>query len=152
MKTFKHIIFLLLLVFTYISTYAQTEDLEMVKNEIATVAQKEQQAFKNGDCAQVLELMEPNITFLANGNSAPSIQMIEKFCNSLSRPFKEPLSDQLEIYPLTSTSGYTIRKLEFQTDAETKNQEFVTKIWRKTNGQWKISHLHSTVKKVPITN
>jgi ketosteroid isomerase-like protein len=152
MKTFKNKLFTCLLVLsTTITLNAQTIDLESVKAEITEAALKEQNAFKNGDCTTVLDMMEPNITFLANGNSVPSKKVIEKFCNSLARPFKEAIVDTLEIYPLTMESGYTIRRLEYANDAEAKMQEYVTKIWRKTDGQWRISHLHSTVKKVSIS-
>ena len=77
--------------------------------------------------------------------------MVEKFCNSIPSPFKKPIIDRLDIYPLTIDTGYVVRTLEYPNDDTTKMQEYVTKIWRKTNGVWKISHLHSTVKKVPIS-
>jgi len=153
MKTFKNKLLTCFLVLsTAITLNAQTIDLESVKSEITEAALKEQDAFKNGDCAQVMDMMEPNVTFLANGNSVLSKKIIEKFCNSLPRPFKKAIVDTLEVYPLTMESGYTIRRLEYENDAETKMQEFVTKIWRKTNGHWKIRHLHSTVKKVSISD
>ncbi|MEO6346610.1 MAG: nuclear transport factor 2 family protein [Aquaticitalea sp.] len=131
---------------------AQTSDLDVVKSEIKVAAMKEQNAFKNGDCAQVLDLMESNITFLANGNIVPSQDMIEKFCKSIPRPFKEPLVDTMEIYPLTKDTGYVVRFLEYMKDDKTKMQEYVTKIWRKTDDKWLISHLHSTIKKVAISD
>ncbi len=152
MKRFKNGVLAFLFVsLATISLQAQTIDLESVKSEIKVAALKEQNAFKNGDCEEVFALMEPNITFLANGNKIPSKKVVEKFCNSLPRPFKEPILDTLEIYPLTAESGYTIRILEYENEDQTKMQEFVTKIWRKTDGKWLITHLHSTVKKVSVS-
>tara|TARA_R110002073_G_scaffold279026_1_gene442831 strand:+ start:70811 stop:71272 length:462 start_codon:yes stop_codon:yes gene_type:complete len=153
MKSMKTLIVGIILIFNISNTIkAQTLDLENVKSELKEAALKEQNAFKKGDCDQVLSLMENDITFLANGRKVPSKQIVGKFCNSIPRPFKTALIDKLDIYPLTNESGYTIRTLEYPNDEETKMQEYVTKIWRKANGKWKISHLHSTVKKVPITN
>nr|WP_321237157.1 amidohydrolase family protein [uncultured Psychroserpens sp.] len=145
------IIFLTFIVCGY-NGYSQDNHNEtIIKAEIETAELAEQNAFKNGDCALVLESMEDNITFLANGRRAPSKEIIEKFCKSIPRPFKTPTKSQLHTYPLTPESGYTIKMLEFPIDETTKVEEFVTKIWKKTDGKWKISHLHSTVKEVPIT-
>lgn len=131
-----------------LSVYSQ--DLETIKSEIQNAALQEQEAFKNGKCTEVLAMMADDITFLANGNKVPSKQVIEKFCNSIPRPFKTPTVDQLAIYPLTAETGYSIKTLEYPYDDHNKMQEYVTKIWEKTDGKWKISHLHSTVKKVPL--
>nr|WP_321245022.1 nuclear transport factor 2 family protein [uncultured Psychroserpens sp.] len=141
-------IILLLLISSYALCNGQTDS--SVRSEIEAATLKEQKAFKDGKCSEVLESMDDDISFLANGKKIPSKTIIEKFCNSISRPFKTPTVDKLDIYPLSGNSGYTIKTLEYTTDDSTKTQEFVTKVWQKTNGKWKISHLHSTVKKVPI--
>jgi hypothetical protein len=141
---------LLIFIFT-VFTVGHAQDLESVKLEIKTAALKEQYAFKKGDCKQVLDLMEENITFLANGRKAPSKDIIAKFCKSIPRPFKKATIDKLEFFALTLTSGYSMRTLVYPKDENTNIEEFVTKIWNKTNGKWKISHLHSTVKEAPIT-
>lgn len=133
------------------SLNAQTESLESVKSEINKAAMEEQNAFKNGDCDRVLNFMETDITFLANGHKTQSKKMIEKFCKSIPRPFKDSLLDSLNIYPLTLDTGYAVRTLEYMNDDGTKTQEYVTKIWRKNDGRWKIAHLHSTVKKIPLS-
>lgn len=143
----KHII-LFFLITSYTMCNGQTDS--SIRTEIKTAAFMEQNAFKNGKCSEVIEYMDDNISFLANGKRVASKTIIEKFCNSIPRPFKTPILDKLDIYPLTNDTGYTIRTLEYPYDENTKKQEFVTKIWRKTNGKWKISHLHSTVKKVPL--
>ena len=131
-----------------VAVQAQDLDLTQAKAAIEAMALKEQQAFKNGDCDTVLSLMEEEITFLANGRRVPSKQVVGKFCNSLKRPFKPAEVDELVIYPLTDHSGYTIRTLEYTVN-EKKTKEFVTKIWRKKEGAWKITHLHSTAKQAP---
>ncbi|NHF60857.1 SnoaL-like domain-containing protein [Flavobacteriaceae bacterium TP-CH-4] len=151
MKIIQNSVAVLFLVLGTINrTSAQTEDMEAVKTEIQATALREQQAFKSGDCTTVLNLMESDITFLANGRRVPSKGVVGKFCNSIPRPFKKPTMDTLQIYPLSSDTGYAIRTLEYPKDEKTKMKEFVTKIWRKTNGEWKISHLHSTVRELPI--
>lgn len=151
MKLFKTICAgISLILVSSTSVNAQDFDMATIKSEIKAAALKEQNAFKKGECDKVLGLMEDSITFLANGNRVPSKQIVGKFCNSIPRPFKEAFVDKLDVYPLTNKSGYVIRTLEFPNDEKTKMQEYVTKIWRKTDGEWKISHLHSTVKKVHI--
>lgn len=130
------------------TVYAQTIDFDLVKYEVNQAVTKEQNAFKKGDCDTVLSLMDDNITFLANGRRAPSKEMIGRFCNAANRPFKTPLFDTIDIYPLRNDTAYTIRKLEFLKDETTKVEEFVTKIWKKTDGNWKIVHLHATVKEL----
>ncbi|EDP71938.1 hypothetical protein FBALC1_12592 [Flavobacteriales bacterium ALC-1] len=148
MKNTQNIFILFVLCLGFTSLFAQ--DLEIVKSEIKTAEQKEQNAFKNGNCDAVLASMEDTITFLANGRRAPSKDIIGKFCKSIPRPFKKPTTDKLEVYALSDVSGYTIKTLEYSKDENTNIEEFVTKIWKKTNSKWKISHLHSTVKEVPI--
>lgn len=152
MKSFKTSIIAIILIFNISNTIkAQTYDLTSVESEIREAALKEQNAFKKGNCNKVLNLMDQNITFLANGKKVPSKEIIRKFCNSIPRPFKTAAIDKLDIYPLTNDTGYVIRTLEYPNDEKTKKQEYVTKIWKKTNGKWKITHLHSTVKKVPVS-
>jgi ketosteroid isomerase-like protein len=141
---------LLILIFSNLAN-AQNPDLTDIKSEIREAVDLEQNAFKEGNCKQVLDLMDDEITFLANGRKVNSKKIIGKFCNSIPRPFKKPISDTLIIYPLTNESGYTIRALVYPKDDKTKMQEYVTKIWKKTNGGWKITHLHSTVKEVAVS-
>ena len=147
MKTLKRLLIFIFGISMCQITYAQL-DVEQLKRELKEVTAKEQQAFKKGDCTKVLDMMEDSITFLANGNRVPSKEVIGKFCNSLPRPFQKPMSDALEFYVLDSTSGYSLRNLVYLNKKGIKIQEYVTKIWRKTDGQWKISHLHSTVKEL----
>ena len=145
MKTKLQLITILLLLTIVGSAYAQKSADLSVKTEIELAVAKEQNAFKNGDCDTVLSMMDDDITFLANGNKVPSKQVIGTFCNSMPRPFKTPLSDNIEVFPLTNTSAYTIRTLEFSKDDTTNIQELVTK---KTDGIWRITHLHSTAKEM----
>lgn len=147
----KNIPGILVLYIIFCSNHINAQlDIETVTSEIGAAVQKEQNAFKTGDCEVVLEMMEDSITFLANGRKAPSKYIIGKFCKSVPRPFKTPSIDKLDIYPLTNESAYTIKTLEYPKDEKIKIQEYVTKVWKKTNGKWRISHLHSTVKEVPV--
>ncbi|WP_157809515.1 DUF4440 domain-containing protein [Ulvibacter sp. MAR_2010_11] len=126
--------------------------MESIKSELQEATNKEQLAFKNGDCQEVVDSMESDITFIANGNKVPSKAVIQKFCNSIPRPFKKATIDNLDIYPLTNETGYTIRTLEYQKDSQIKILEYVTKIWRKSDGKWKITHFQSTLKEISISD
>jgi len=148
MKNLKSIITLTVLI--CFSSVLNAQDLTAVKKELEKAALKEQSAFKNGDCDTVLAMMADDITFLANGRRVPSKQVIAKFCNAMPRPFKTPTKDQLEYHVVSEDTGYTIRTLNYPFDDEHRMEEHVTKIWHKVNGEWKIQHLHSTVKKVPV--
>jgi len=123
--------------------------MEAVKSEIKEAAMTEQAAFKKGDCEKVLALMSDDITFLANGRKVPSKQVVGKFCNSIPRPFKTAQVNTMDVYPLSETTGYVIRTLKYPKDENTMMLEYVTKIWKKIDGNWKITHLHSTVKEMP---
>lgn len=129
--------------------WSQGFDVATIKAELKAATSTEQAAFKKGDCDQVLAMMSEEITFLANGRSIPSKQVVGKFCNSLPRPFKKASTSKVEIYPLSETTGYVVRTLEYPKDEKTMMSEFVTKIWSKADGRWKITHLHSTIKEVP---
>ncbi|GAA0871981.1 hypothetical protein GCM10009117_11270 [Gangjinia marincola] len=153
MKNYLNVnIFFLAIFFFSTNVFAQKFDRNKIQLEIKNAALLEQEAFKNGNCEKVLSLMSDDITFLANGKKVPSKKVVEKFCNSIPRPFKTATVDKLEIYPLNETTGYVIRTLEYPKNETIKMSEYVTKIWTKIDGEWKITHLHSTVKEMPITN
>ncbi|MDX1365469.1 MAG: nuclear transport factor 2 family protein [Arenibacter latericius] len=130
--------------------WSQDFDVDNVSLEIQEAVMAEKNAFRTGDCDTVLDFMEENITFLANGRRLPSKEMIGKFCTTIPRPFKKATTNEVTIYPLTVNSGYEIRTLEYPKDEHTKIFEYVTRIWKKSAGKWRITHLHSTVRQVPI--
>ncbi len=132
-------------------SHAQLNDLEIIRAEIKEIALTEQEAFKNGDCNTVVSLMADDISFFANGRAVPSKAIVEKFCNSIPRPFQELTYENLDIVALNPNTGYVVRILEFDKDEQTKIKEIVTKIWNKTESGWKMVHLHSTVKEIPIS-
>ena len=150
MKDLTSLLTILLISFSLVESHAQEFDSELVKSEISKATEAEQNAFKSGDCEGVLDLMDDEITFLANGRRIPSKSVIGKFCSSIPRPFKTPILDHQEIYPISESIGYVIRNLEYRVDEKTKVSEYVTKIWKKFDGKWRITHLHSTVKEIPI--
>ena len=150
MKTLPIIVTLIALI--NLPNVLSGQDLESTKDALKIAAKKEQNAFKNGDCDAVLAMMTDDITFLANGKPVPSKAVIAKFCNALPRPFKTPIKDQLEFFALTEDSGYTIRTLVYPHDEAHHMKEFVTKIWQKIDGVWKIKHLHSSANKISNTN
>ncbi|OMP32292.1 nuclear transport factor 2 family protein [Mangrovimonas sp. DI 80] len=145
----KHLVFLF--GWTLCSAFAvqAQNDLDVVKREIESLSLIEQQAFKEGDCETVMSLMDADITFYANGNPSPPKSMIATFCEKIPRPFPEPSSESLTVYPLTTDSAYVVRILAYDKNEQVKIKEVVTKIWKKLNGKWKIVHLQSTVKEFP---
>ncbi|THD69809.1 hypothetical protein E7Z59_05640 [Robertkochia marina] len=150
MKTIIPILVSLMFIGSTQSLFAQDASLEKARQEVQKLTEKEQQAFSNGNCEVVLDLMSENITFYANGNPSPPREMIRKFCEKVPRPFKTPEQETLKYYPLNSETVYVVRTMEYTKNANTRIKEIVTKIWNMENGAWKIVHLHSTVKEIPL--
>lgn len=150
MKTSKHFFSVFFLTVVFFSASAQEENLNAVKTEIIEVSDAETQAFISGDCDKVVSLMDDNITFHANGRKAMSKEEIKSFCNSIPRPFSEPISFDTKFYPLTKNSGYSIRMMELNDEHRGHVKEIVTKVWKKGKEGWRMVHFHNTVK--PIDN
>ena len=129
-------------------TNAQNENLGEIKSEIMDMTQLEIEAFKSGECDKFIDLFDDNITFYADGRKAPNKEMILGFCKRVPRPFEKPSSIEMEYFPLTKNSAFVVRTMEFAKDEKVYKKEFVTKIWVKGSNGWKITHLHSTIKKL----
>ena len=112
------------------------------------MTQLEIEAFKSGECDKFIDLFDDNITFYADGRKAPNKEMILGFCKRVPRPFEKPSSIEMEYFPLTKNSAFVVRTMEFAKDEKVYKKEFVTKIWVKGSNGWKITHLHSTIKKL----
>lgn len=129
--------------------FAQEQSLESVRAEIQQINDKEQEAFINGNCEELMTLMDDDITFIINGKKAPSKGFIMNMCKKMPRPFGKPALSDTKIYALTKDSGYVIRMMELaKDDGIIYRKEVITKIWKKTKDGWKMTHLHSTVKDV----
>ncbi|MEP2668687.1 MAG: nuclear transport factor 2 family protein [Cyclobacteriaceae bacterium] len=141
------VLLLLVLSVGTITLYAQQENLESVKAKIKELSEIEIDAFKNGDCEIMLNLLDDNISFYANGKKA-SKEMVLGFCKGLPRPFEKPSHLDIEYIPISSNSAYVIRIMDFSKDGMVYKKEIVTKIWVKGIDGWKIVHLHSTIKEL----
>lgn len=129
-----------------INLQAQQENLEHITAEIKQLTHIEIEAFKTGDCDRAIAFMDNNITFYGNGRKAASKEKIKAFCFGLARPFEKPSSVNTTYFPLSENSAYVVRTMEFSKNDTVYKKEIVTKIWKKSNGEWKIIHLHSTIK------
>lgn len=123
---------------------AQEDQSESVLAEIQQMNEKEQKAFINGDCEELLNLMDDNITFFINGNKAPSKDFIMNMCQKMPRPFNQNGEHDTKFYVLTEDSGFVVKTINFDKDEGNLKNEVVTKIWKKTKDGWKMTHLHST--------
>ena len=131
-----------------INLHAQQGHLDAVKLELERITELEIEAFKNGDCDTAINFMADNITFYGNGRKVDSKETIRNFCKRLTRPFEKPSSIETKFYPLDSKSAYVVRIMEFAENNKIYKKEIVTKIWKKMNANWKIVHLHSTIKQL----
>ncbi|WP_410484688.1 nuclear transport factor 2 family protein [Spongiivirga sp. MCCC 1A20706] len=139
---------MLLFCFCFIAN-AQQFDVASIKKEVQKASELESKFFVNGDCEKVVDLMADDITFHANGKKVPSKEMILTFCKKVRRPFKKPISINIDYHVLSENTAYTIRTMDLGKNQIISQKETVTKIWKKYDDGWKITHLHSTVKKVP---
>ncbi len=141
--------FFLYIIFSLSATgFAQEENLESVRAEIQQMNEKEQYAFINGNCEELMSLMDKNITFIINGRKAPSKGFFMNMCQKMPRPFDKPALSDTKIYVLTKDSGYVVKMIELAKDGTIYRKEVITKIWKKTKDGWKMTYLHSTVKDV----
>lgn len=122
------VLLLLVLSVGTITLYAQQENLESVKAKIKELSEIEIDAFKNGDCEIMLNLLDDNISFYANGKKA-SKEIVLGFCKGLTRPFEKPSHLDIEYIPISSNSAYVIRIMDFSKDGMVYKKEIVTKIW-----------------------
>jgi SnoaL-like domain len=150
MNNFTKWIFIFYIIFGLSATgFAQVENLETVRAEIQQMNDKEQNAFINGSCDELMTLMDESITFIINGRKAPSKGFIKNMCQKMPRPFGKPALSNTKIYVLSKDSGYVVKMMELaKDDGVIYKKEVITKIWRKTIDGWKMAHLHSTVKDV----
>jgi len=142
------VLFMLMLLLGAITTvYGQDGNSESVKAKIMELSKIEIDAFRNGECETMLNLFDDNISFYANGKKA-SKEMVLGFCKQIPRPFEKPSHLDTEYIPISSTSAYVIRIMDFSKDGIVYKKEIVTKIWVKGINGWKIVHLHSTIKEL----
>jgi hypothetical protein len=127
---------------------AQEDSLEDIKSEIIEVSEKEINAFKTGDCQTLDGFIDEDATLYLNGRKAPSKKMLIGFCNQIERPFEKPSMIGMEYLPISDSSAYVIRTMEFSKNEKVYKKEVVTKIWVKGGSGWKIVHLHSTITKL----
>ncbi|MBW2938063.1 hypothetical protein KXJ69_08090 [Aureisphaera sp. CAU 1614] len=127
---------------------AQENNLKDVESEIIEVSEKEINAFKNGDCETLDGFIDENATLYLNGRKAPNKNILIGFCNQIERPFEKPSFVGMEYLPISDSSAYVIRTMEFSKNEKVYKKEIVTKIWFKGSSGWKIVHLHSTITKL----
>ena len=121
-------------------------------DELLAIVQEEQKAFEEGDCQKVESMMVEEITFYANGRKM-SREQIGRFCRSIKRPFgagRAPIEDTITPYLVNENLGFTVRDFRWHDESELVVHEVVTKIWKKSEGRWKMIHFQSTV--VPEKN
>ena len=115
--------------------------------ELMAVVLQEQQAFKSGDCEALESMLDPDITFYANGRRMSRDQVAE-FCRSIPRPFGDgrlPTEDVITPHVISEDLGYTVRDFRWTNANGQGMHEVVTKIWQRVDGVWTMIHFQSTV-------
>lgn len=121
-----------------------------VRTEVEEQHRREQKAFIEGDCDTVASFYSDEATRYLAGRRVSLLEALE-FCKSLPRPFGQrygspEISDAFQV--LSDNAVYFIRTIDFQPsddDPHSFKREVVTKVWKKSNDEWKIVHFHSSV-------
>jgi len=123
---------------------AQSPDLSHVKSALEKLNEGEIEAFKNGDCNQLSEYIDDDVSIFLNGRKGSKKKLIG-FCRMVERPFEKPSHVDMEYIPISAESGYVLRTMEFSKDGVMYKNELVTKLWMKKESGWKIVHIHTTI-------
>ncbi len=115
--------------------------LEETQRELEELNLREQQAFVDGHCDEVLDLLADDITFFMNGRKVPKAG-VGMFCQRIPRPFEKVGEEVTRIHAMAPGVGYVVKTMTFP---GTTRVEVVTKIWEKEAAGWKMRHFHSTV-------
>lgn len=116
-------------------------------DDLLAAAKGEQEAFKKGDCDRVAAAIDVAATFYMNGRKSNREQVVT-FCRNIKRPFgagRSPIEDVLTPYKINDSLGYTVRDFRWENADNQIMHEVVTKIWRRTEGVWRVIHFQSTV-------
>ncbi len=117
-----------------------------VEEVLMAAAEAETKAFKDGDCDTLMAHMGEDLTFYANGRRM-NREMVRNFCENIPRPFGQtPTEDETSAFAISDTAGYTVRDFTWVDKKGRTVHEIVTKIWRKQDEQWVMTHFQSTVK------
>lgn len=135
-------ILLLICVFsTGANALADDSELQAAREQLTEVDRAEQEAFVEGDCEELLDLLADDISFHLNGRKLTK-DAVGNFCRRVPRPFPETGEKRTRIEVLSPDAGYVVRTMDFP---GTPRVEVVTKIWRKRADGWKMVHFQSTV-------
>lgn len=124
---------------------AQQGDLDDARAELAEVNRIEQEAFVDGSCGVLLELLAEDVTFFMNGRKVPKAG-VGAFCERIPRPFPRTGEDKTSIRMIAPNAGYVLKTMTFP---GTPRVEVVTKIWEKGPAGWRMLHFQSTVMDLP---
>ncbi|NEZ03109.1 hypothetical protein G4Y73_02965 [Wenzhouxiangella sp. XN201] len=136
--------------------HSLTDEVEAaVRAEVEEQHRQEQKAFIEGDCDKVASFFSDEATRYLGGRRVNLMEGLE-FCRNLPRPFGQKsgspeINDAFHV--LAEDAVYFIRTIDFQPsddDPRSFKREVVTKVWQKTNDEWKIVHFHSSVHSVQV--
>ncbi len=163
MKTLTSLFNLILLSLLTVITlpamsYAQSltdEIKEAVRAEIGELHQQEQKAFIDGDCETVISFYSDEATIYLAGRKVDLPQLLQ-FCSKIPRPFQRDgatpgISDNF--YVLSENIAHFVRTIDFEPsedDPSSFKREVITKVWSRTNDEWKIVHFHSSVHSLQV--
>lgn len=123
-------------------------EAKVIQWDIELLEEKRDQAFRNGECEEVIGHFDENVVFYARGRRLPSISAILELCRRAPRPFPIPKSRTRQIHALSEDTAYVVRVMDFEpTFGREGNliREVETTLWLRSGRGWKIVHFHLSV-------
>lgn len=121
--------------------FATQPDFGTARLELTEMNRLEQEAFVEGNCEDLLDMLADDISFYANGREMTK-EAAGTFCRRIPRPFPGTGEVRVRIQPVSRDAGYVVKTMTFP---GTSRIEVVTKFWRKGAEGWKMEHFQSTV-------
>jgi hypothetical protein len=112
------------------------------------VAEDFQQLYVGGgkNCGRIYAFIAEDVALVENGEAWDYAQLKE-FCPHLpEKSVLDAWSDRIVLHP---GLAYEFATMVYQNVADARRRETTARVWRKTNGEWKIIRMSSVLSVVP---
>ncbi|MEQ9400227.1 MAG: nuclear transport factor 2 family protein [Longimicrobiales bacterium] len=118
--------------------------------EIEASLRAEIESFESKDCDAVLTFYEDREPlFVVGGKTMPGLADLRAACPGITARIPDgatrPVASDY-IHALSPRSGYSVTEFRIPSrPGGPPTSQFVTKVWSKTGGSWRIVHVHESV-------
>ena len=133
---------LVLLALTTLPAEAQSADTTRASEELANAARSFQRLYMGGadeDCDGILAAIDDDVVFQENGK-VWTREELAQFCPHL--PFKDVIDSTSSHEILTDELAYDfVSELYWGANRKDTFRETISRVWRRSDGAWKIVHM-----------